>query len=430
MATMKIQSIRGMNDVGLEDSALWRYIEGHAKRVFDSHGFVELRTPVLEATELFKRGVGESTDVVEKEMYTFEDRNGDSLSLRPEGTASVVRAIIQNSWIRDNPVLKLFYIGPMFRHERPQKGRYRQFYQIGAELFGPEGPTADVEIIAAQHMLFTNLGLENVELRLSSIGCDTCRPSYKKLLVELLTPHKADLCEDCNRRLDSNPLRVLDCKVEKCKAIASEMPAIVDHLCGVCKPHFDSVRDGLVALNIPFVVDPKIVRGLDYYNRTAFEFVCTSDKLGAQATISGGGRYDKLVEDLGGKATPAIGFAAGIERIALLLEEQKEKLKPIVDVFLVNPDQEGHTKCLQICNQLRARGVRAEMDLQAKSFKAQMKRANKLNSQYTLIIGKNEIDNNLVILKDMLEGTQEEILFTHLEEELKKRFPKTKNFKL
>lgn len=427
---MKIQSIRGMNDIGIEESPLWRYIEAHAKKVFDSFGFVELRTPVLESTDLFKRGVGENTDVVEKEMYTFDDRNGDSLSLRPEGTASVVRAIIENSWIRDNPVLKLFYIGPMFRHERPQKGRYRQFYQLGAELFGVEGPMADVEIIAAQHMLFKNLGLEGVELRLSSIGCDVCRPPYKKLLIEKLSSRKDELCGDCQRRMDTNPLRVLDCKVEKCKEIASTLPHVVDHLCGDCRPHFDAVRDGLVALDIPFVVDPKIVRGLDYYNRTAFEFVCTSDKLGAQATISGGGRYDGLVDQLGGKATPAVGFAAGIERIALLLEEQKEKLKPLVDLFLVNPDESGKIKCMQICNDLRTRGVRAEMDIQGKSFKAQMKRANKVKARFVLILGQNELDNNLAILKDMNEGTQEEVMLTQLDDELKKRFPKTTNFQV
>lgn len=428
MCTMKIQSIRGMNDIGIEDSPLWRYIESHAKKVFDSFGFVELRTPVLEATALFKRGVGEDTDVVEKEMYTFEDRNGDSLSLRPEGTASVVRAVNQSSWLRENPVLKLFYIGPMFRHERPQKGRYRQFHQLGAELFGVEGPLADIEVIAAQHNLFKNLGLEGVELRLSSIGCNTCRPPYKALLIKELSSQKEDLCEDCNRRLDSNPLRVLDCKKEKCKAIAAKLPHVVDHLCGECRPHFDAVRDGLVALNIPFIVDPKIVRGLDYYNRTAFEFVCTSDKLGAQATISGGGRYDGLVEQLGGKPTSGVGFAAGIERICILLEEQKENLKPHVDLFLVNPDESGKIKCMQICNELRERGVRAEMDIQGKSFKAQMKRANKVRSRFVLIIGQNEIDNNLVILKDMNEGTQEEILLTQLDTELQTRFPRTTNF--
>lgn len=427
---MKIQSIRGMNDLGIEDSPLWRYIESHAKKTFDAFGFTELRTPILESTQLFKRGVGEDTDIVEKEMYSFEDRNGDSLSLRPEGTASAVRAVVQHSWVRANPVLKLFYIGPMFRHERPQKGRYRQFHQVGGELFGVEEPKADVEIIALQHQFFRKLGLEDVELRLSSIGCDTCRPPYKQVLKEILESHRNDLCEDCQRRIDTNPLRVLDCKVETCKEIAKELPHIVDHLCGECRPHFDSVRDGLVALDIPFVVDPKIVRGLDYYNRTAFEFVCTSEKLGAQATISGGGRYDKLVEDLGGKATPAIGFAAGLERIALILEEQKEKLVPKVDLYLANPDEAGYVKCLQLCNDLRMRGIRAEMDLQSKSFKAQMKRANKLMARYVLIIGQQELDNNLVILKDMQEGTQEEIIFTRLEDELKTRFPKSANYPL
>lgn len=430
MAAMKIQSVRGMNDIGIEDSPLWRYIESHAKKVFDAYGFVELRTPVLESTALFKRGVGEATDIVEKEMYTFEDRNGESLSLRPEGTAATVRAVLENSWLRANPVLKLFYIAPMFRHERPQKGRYRQFYQLGVEMFGPAGARADIEVLALQYLLFNNLGLQDVELRLSSVGCETCRPEYKKMLVEILTPQKDHLCEDCQRRLETNPMRILDCKVEGCKKIAKNLPAMVDHLCEICEPHFNEVRDGLVALEIPFKVDPSIVRGLDYYNRTAFEFVCTSEKLGAQATISGGGRYDKLVEDLGGPATPAVGFAAGIERLTILLEEVKDKLKTYVDICFINADEAGKVKTLQLCQMLRSRGIRAEMDLDNKSFKAQMKRANKLEARYVMILGQSEIDNNVAILKKMETGEQEDILLTQIEQELKDRFPKSVNFKL
>ncbi|MFK8137649.1 MAG: histidine--tRNA ligase [Bdellovibrionales bacterium] len=426
---MKIQSIRGMNDIALEESYLWRYIESHARQVFESYGFSEIRTPLLESTSLFKRGVGETTDIVEKEMYSFEDRGGDSLSLRPEGTASTVRAVVQHNWVRENPVLKQYYIGPMFRRERPQKGRYRQFFQLGVELFGVEGPMADVEVIHIQHQLFKRLGVEQFELQISSIGCDDCRPAYKDMLIEILTPLKQELCDNCQRRMDTNPLRVLDCKEKKCQAIAAELPSILDHLCGVCEPHFDKVRDGLVALGVPFKVNPKIVRGLDYYNRTAFEFVSLDDSLGTQATISGGGRYDKLVEQLGGNATPAVGFAAGIERLALILEPMKEKLQPRVDVFLIAPDQQGLEKCLPLTGALRSRGIRAEMDLQGKSFKAQLKRANKLKSRYALIVGESEIQNNLAILKNMDEGTQEEILLTKIDEKLKELFPKTSNYR-
>lgn len=428
---MKLQAIRGMNDISGEDSHLWHYIEDHARKVFESFGFQEVRTPILEQTELFKRGVGETTDVVEKEMYTFEDRGGDSLSLRPEGTASVVRAVNQYNWLRDNPVLKLYYIGPMFRRERPQKGRYRQFFQLGCELMGVEGPLADVEVINIQYNLLKSLGLnEDVELRLSSIGCDTCRPPYKKLLIESLSKHKEQLCEDCQRRMETNPLRVLDCKVESCKKIAKTMPAIVDHLCSECRPHFDKVRDGLVALKIPFVVDPSIVRGLDYYSRTAFEFVCVNEKLGAQGTVSGGGRYDKLIGQLGGKDSPAVGFAAGIERLTILLETMKEKLQPRVDLFFVTPDESGINQALQLSNLLRSRGLRCEVDLQAKSMKAQMKRANKLRAKFVLILGQSEIDNNLAVLKNMENSEQEEIMLTHIEEELSKRFKATCNFQV
>lgn len=425
---MKIQSVRGMKDVGIDDSPLWRYIEGHAKRLFDAYGFTELRTPIVENTALFRRGVGDQTDIVEKEMYSFTDRNGESLSLRPEATASSVRAVLENSWLRANPVLKLFYIGPMFRHERPQKGRYRQFYQIGAELFGPAGPQADIEILALQHQLFTNLGLEGVELRISSIGCDRCRPPYKELLIERLSPYKDELCGDCQRRLQHNPLRILDCKVPRCQEIASTMPALVEQLCDQCDPHFEQVKEGLQSLGIPFRVDPSIVRGLDYYNRTAFEFVCKGEQLGSQATISGGGRYDKLVEQLGGPACPAVGFAAGVERLALLLEAKKMQLQAGVDVFFVAADTVAAPHLLPFCYRLREQGLRAELDLEGKSFKAQMKRADKLRSRFVMILGQNEIAKNTAILKNMTTGEQEELALDQIEAHLLALLPRRETF--
>lgn len=429
MKLMKLQSIRGMNDIAGSESFLWRYIESKVRKVFESFGYQEIRTPILEPTELFKRGVGDSTDIVEKEMYSFEDRNGESLSLRPEGTASVVRALNQHSLTQDSPVQKLYYIGPMFRHERPQKGRYRQFYQFGAELFGVKEAMADIEILNIQYSLLQALGVSDVSLNLSSLGCSVCRPPYRELLIEAMTEVEGDLCEDCVRRKEKNPLRVFDCKVEKCKKIAKHLPKMLNHLCEDCEEHFNQVRDGLVALKIPFEVNENLVRGLDYYNRTAFEFIYSGDLLGAQATVSAGGRYDSLVSDLGGRDCPAVGFAAGIERLAFLLEDLKSKLEPAVDLYFVLPDREGVTRALQISNQLRSRGVRVEVDLQLKKMKHQMKRANKLRSRYVLILGSEEIKNNLAILKNMSDGTQEEILLTRLEESLLDRFKTTNNYK-
>lgn len=427
--SMKIQSVRGMNDIAGEDSFLWRYIESRARKIFESFGYQEIRTPIIESTALFSRGVGEGTDIVEKEMYTFQDRNGDSLTLRPEGTASVVRASIEHNWFRENPVQKFYYIGPMFRHERPQKGRYRQFYQIGVEQLGVEGFLGDVEVIQMQHQLLSSIGIETAELHLSSLGCNDCRPPYREALIKKLESLKDELPVEYHEKMYKNPLRIFDSKDDACMKITSKLPKMVNSLCETCNEHFNGVRDALVALKIPFKVNSNIVRGIDYYNRTVFEFIANDKAMGSQATVSGGGRYDGLVEMLDGPKTPAIGFAMGIERLAMLLEDLKPKLQPIVDLYCVIPDKAGLNHSLQIADALRKRHVRVEVDLQMKAMKNQLKRANKLNAKYALIIGEQEISNNFAILKNMQDQTQEEILLTRLEEDLLKRFKTSSNYK-
>jgi histidyl-tRNA synthetase len=426
---MKIQSVRGMNDIAGEDSFLWRYIESKARKIFETFGYQEIRTPLLENTALFARGVGEGTDIVEKEMYTFLDRNGDSLTLRPEGTASVVRASIEHNWFRDNPVQKFYYIGPMFRHERPQKGRYRQFFQLGAEQFGVEGFLGDVEVIQMQHQLLTSIGIENVELHLSSLGCDVCRPPYRDALIQKLESLKDELPVEHHDKIHKNPLRIFDSKDEACMKITAKLPKMVNSLCADCNAHFDGVRDALVAVKVPFKVNSNIVRGIDYYNRTVFEFIANDKAMGSQATVSAGGRYDGLVATLGGPQTPAVGFAAGIERLAMLLEDLKPKLQPVVDLYCVIPDKTGLNISLQIADALRKLHVRVEVDLQMKAMKNQLKRANKLNAKYALIIGEQEISHNFAILKNMQDQTQEEILLTRLEEDLLKRFKTSSNYR-
>lgn len=413
---MKVQSVRGMNDIFEPSMMLWHRIEETLRRVYGAFGYGEIRTPIVESTSLFSRGVGSDSDIVEKEMYTFLDRNGDSLSLRPEGTASVARAVIEHGLMNENPTLKLYYLGAMFRHERPQKGRYRQFHQYGIELLGVETPQADTEIMSCHHVLYQELKLKDVELRLSSIGCDVCRPKYKALLTAKLIPLESQLPADFQKKIHTNPQRIFDHKDEKIKELASSLPLILDHLCSECQTHFEKVQTGLTNLNVPFTVDPKIVRGIDYYYRTAFEF--TSNHLGAQSAVGGGGRYDKLFEELGGKPTPGVGYAGGLERLVMLLEAQDLKLSERVDFFFVCPDEGGFLKAQSICHELRIRSVRADMELQTKSMKAQMKRAGKVNSRFAVIIGSQEVEKGVAVVRNMDTQAQEEIslekLLAHL----------------
>jgi histidyl-tRNA synthetase len=307
-----------MNDILPPEIHIWHKLEESLRNICGRFGFEEIRTPVLEQTALFKRGVGEDTDIVEKEMYSFTDKGGENISLRPEGTASVVRSLVENSWFRANPVTKMYYIGPMYRYERPQKGRFRQFNQFGIELLGVQDAKADVEVIALMDMLLKEFRLEKVELHINSIGCDTCRPPYKKILTAELEKIKDQLPQDFLHRIQTNPQRVFDLKDEKVQKLSEKLPVLMDHLCKECKTHFAGVKSGLETLKIPFIVNPKIVRGLDYYTKTAFEFL--SSDLGSQSTVCGGGRYDKLVEQFGGPATPAVGFGMGLERFVLILQ--------------------------------------------------------------------------------------------------------------
>lgn len=410
---MKIQSVRGMNDIFQPEVTLWHEIEDAIRQACYAFGFSEIRTPIVEMTELFKRGVGQDTDIVEKEMYTFVDRNGDSLTLRPEGTASVVRSIVEHGLLNENPTLKLYYLGPMFRHERPQKGRYRQFYQFGVESIGPNSAYSDVEVMALQHTLLEKLNVSSmVKLHISSVGCAECRPKYKEKLIQLLETQKASLPEDVQKRMYTNPQRIFDHKDEKVQKIASTLPFMVDSICETCRQHLEGVKQGLENLSIPYEIDPKIVRGLDYYTQTAFEFV--TDKLGAQATVCGGGRYNKLIAELDGPEAPAVGFGMGIERLALLVEQVKKPEVPAVDVFFVYPDERGLPLVAKLCHEFRVAGLRCDVDFQARSMKSQMKRADKSKARYTVIIGGTEVDKGVAVLKDMAAHTQKEVPFKEL----------------
>lgn len=389
------------------DSVLWQWVESTARNVFGVYGYREIRTPIVEHTDLFRRGIGETSAVVEKEMYTFIDQGEKSLTLRPEGTASVVRAYIESGAHVAEPVARYYYMGPMFRRERPQKGRQRQFYQIGCELLGVSSPQSDAEVIAMVAHFFSDLGLQGIDLELNSIGCKACSPRYNKDLVDFLKDHEDVLCDDCRRRMTKNPMRTFDCKGESCRALMKAAPTMVDYWCDECRAHFDDVRRSLDLLEVKYEVNPKIVRGLDYYMRTAFEF--TSGGLGAQNTVVGGGRYDGLVSDLGGPEVAGIGFALGMERLVILLKEQQDR-KPVEDVvFFAVIGDNARDAVLPIMQTIRRDGVRVEWDYAAKSLKAQMRRAGRINAETVVIIGDDEIAKGVAIVKDMRKGSQQEV---------------------
>ena len=404
-----IQSIRGMHDILPDQSAAWQYLEGTIRTLFTQYGYRELRTPVLESTELFCRSIGEVTDIVEKEMYTFEDRNGDSLTLRPECTASCVRAGIQNGLLY-NQQQRIWYIGPMFRHERPQKGRYRQFYQAGIETYGIPGPDIDAEVVAISARLWRLLGLRNVELQINSLGSSEARAAYRDILVAYLTEHEAQLDEDSKRRMLSNPLRVLDSKNPDLAELIEAAPKLLDHLDEESKQHFERFQQLLTDMGIPFVVNTRLVRGLDYYSRTVFEWVTT--ELGTQGTICAGGRYDGLVEQLGGKPTAGLGFAMGLERILLLLEEQSLEIPSLAPhAYLVMQGDAAEREGLKLAETLRDKvtGLRILSNCAAASFKSQMKRADKSGAAYAIILGDNEINEGIVSLKPLNGGEQQQL---------------------
>lgn len=411
-----MQTIRGFRDILPENILLWQKVEKKARQLFESFGFREIRIPVLEKTELFARSIGEATDIVEKEMYTFADRKGDKLTLRPEATASIVRSYIQHKMYASEPVRKFFMTGPMFRRERPQKGRYRQFYQIDAEVFGIDSAYIDSQLIFMLHELFRKLGLTGLSAHINSLGCPDCRPSFQAALLKFLESRKDKLCENCLRRMDKNPLRTLDCKVVECRDALTGAPATLDHLCAACADHFNTVKQTLNIQKVDFIVDKSLVRGLDYYTRTAWEIQTTT--LGAQSAVAGGGRYDGLVAELGGPPTPAIGFAIGFDRLVEVLEQLEAPSEPSLDLFIVALGEKAVEQAYFWSCELNLNGIATDMDFRAKSMKALMKRADKLKSAYVLIAGENELANNAIVLRNMATTEQVSLSIQDLVPEL------------
>ena len=412
---MSITGSKGMNDILPGDIETWQHLEEQARKVFGAFGYREIRVPVVEKTELFCRSIGETTDIVEKEMYTFSDKGGTSMTLRPEGTAPVMRAFIQHKLYAQDPVSKLYYIGPMFRHERPQKGRYRQFHQIGAEVIGVDDPKIDAQVLAMLSHYFKTTKIPDVTLQINSLGCPECRPDYREALIKFLEQRLAALCADCQRRYTSNPLRVLDCKVPGCKEATVEAPAMLDNLCVGCDTHFHQVQEHLDALSVDYSINQRMVRGLDYYTKTTFEMVTGS--LGAQNAVAAGGRYDGLISDLGGPALPGIGFAIGLERLALMLGEQRID-PPRPELFIATLGEAATRTGFAMLTQFQRLGILVEMEYTGKSLKAQLRRADKLNTRRVLILGEDELARGVAQLRHMDESLQEEITLDSLEARL------------
>jgi histidyl-tRNA synthetase len=409
---MGIQAIRGFRDVLPADAEVWQWVEETARRVFRAYGFSEIRIPLLEKTELFARSIGESTDIVEKEMYTFSDRSGESITLRPEATAGILRAYIEHSLHQVDPVQKLYCFGPMFRHERPQKGRHRQFHQIDAEILGSADPRTDAELLAMLRAFFVELGLRELDFQVNSLGCPVCRPAFRDAVVAFLRGKEALLCPDCQRRLGVNPLRIYDCKVERCADIIRSAPRIVELLCPACREHLDGVSGHLSMVGMPHAINPMIVRGLDYYTRTTFEVI--SQDLGAQNAVCGGGRYDQLIRDLGGPDLPGIGFAIGEDRLVSILQQKGLRRDRRVDLFVAALGEKAAQAAFLWVE--RARGLRlaAEMDFRGGSLKAQLRRADKLGSRRLLILGESELGSGKAQLKEMDSGAQSEVILADL----------------
>lgn len=405
-----IQKIKGTMDIFPEDAVLFRHLEGIMREEAARYGFGEIRTPTFEWTDLFVRGVGDTTDVVQKEMYTFADRDEErTITLRPEGTASVARALIESGKYGDTMPQKFYYIINCFRHEKPQAGRSREFFQFGTEMFGASTPAADATVIAVAASVLRRIGLKSIRLHLNSIGCPACRPAYREALIGHFSAHKDELCDTCLSRLEKNPLRLLDCKNPPCAAIAKKAPRTVDHLCPDCRAHFDTLCACLDKMGISYVIDPSIVRGLDYYTRTVFEFV--AEGIGAQSTVCGGGRYDGLVSSLGGPELPGIGFGMGITRVILAM--QAEGILPPTPatprLYIAALGEAAQVSAMAICERLRQEGIYAECDVVGRSLKAQMKYANKLNAAYTLILGDSEVESGRAQLRNMENGEQTEV---------------------
>ena len=411
----KIKAVKGFADFFGKESALFQYLEDTARQVFGRYGYTELRIPIVEYSELFSRSLGTETDVVQKEMFSMTDRKGRSLSMRPEATAGIMRAYIESRLNAQESISKIFTYGPMFRYERPQKGRMRQFHQLDCECLGPDAPHLDAEVILMLMHFLREIGLDSLQLELNTLGCHSCRPAYRETLLQFLRGlHPEDLCEDCRRRLQTNPMRVLDCKVPACKNLTENAPAISDHVCAECADHFAVVRRILDRHNIPCVLNPRLVRGLDYYTRTTFEAVSTS--IGAQGSVAGGGRYDGLVAQLGGPSVPGIGFACGMERLALMLEEKAATLaQPATDFYIVLLDENGTDTALSIAQTLRACGLRGETAYTARSMKSQMRQASKVGATHCLILGESELAAASIGIKNMESGEQSLVPLADLE---------------
>ena len=413
-----INIVKGTKDILPNDSFKWQFVEDAFKKTAFEYGFKEIRTPLIEHTDLFERGIGDTTDVVNKEMYSFEIK-GRNLSLKPEGTASVVRSFIENKLYADVLPAKYFYITPCYRYENTQMGRQREFHQFGIEIFGSSKMSADAEVISIADRYLKKLGIKDLELRINSIGCPNCRSEYRKALQDFFRPHFDELCDTCKDRFEKNPMRILDCKNPKCKELGKGAPSILDYLCDDCRNDFETLKTNLDALGIQYTVDPGIVRGLDYYTKTAFEFVTT--RLGAQGTVCGGGRYDNLVSQLGGPETAAVGFGLGIERLLMLLDEEGIEIeKPeTCDLFIASLGENAKLKALKLANEMRDKGFNVIIDLCERGLKGQLKYADRLNARYCAVIGDDELESGVAAMRDMKKSSQEDVAFEDLEKYIK-----------
>ncbi|MGY4706582.1 histidine--tRNA ligase [Candidatus Bipolaricaulota sp. J31] len=416
---MRVEAVRGMTDILPEEALLWQYVEAEIREAFALYGYREIRTPIVERAELFARGVGEATDIVHKEMYVFPDKKGQMLALRPEATASVVRAYLEHGLHARGGVAKLYYLGPMFRYEKPQKGRKRQFHQYGVEAIGSLDPALDAEVIDLAWYIMERLGLrrEGLFLRLNSIGCPEDRPRYRETLREYFLPHREKLCSDCKRRLEENPLRILDCKVPSCREVAEDAPRSLDHLCPGCRAHFERLLGYLDALGLSYELDPKLVRGLDYYTRTVFELA--SRDLGAQDALLGGGRYDGLAEALGGPPTPGVGFAGGMERLILVLGDREPpdrcfRLITGPTVYILPVGEGEVTEALRVLARLRRAGIPADMDYAGRSLRKRLQVASQLGVRYALFLGEEELSRSAAKVRDLSTGQEEYVPFGEL----------------
>jgi histidyl-tRNA synthetase len=416
---MQIKRPKGTEDITPGQSYKWHYVEALMREICALNGYAEIRTPAFEHTELFNKGVGEATDVVQKEMYTFEDKAGRSITLKPEGTSPTVRAFIENGIFNEPQPSKMYYFTPCFRYEKPQTGRLREHHQFGIEAFGSIDPSIDAEIINVAMTVYKRLGVNSLKLKINSIGCPKCRVEYNKKLKDYLSPKLDDLCETCRDRYNKNPMRIIDCKEERCQQQITDVPFILNNICEECSDHFAKFKESLDLIGLEYTVDPKIVRGLDYYTKTAFEIV--TDTIGAQGTVCGGGRYDGLIEQVGGPNTPGVGFGMGIERLLIVLEKAGIEIPtpPPMDLFIIGLGEAGLKEAVRQIHKLRDSNIKCDKDYMARSLKAQMKYANKMNARFITVIGEDEINNNMIKIKNMENGSEEVIHLNQLLEYMK-----------